>query len=442
MDGAGAPRHARDVRPLEQNLEAMIRAARKLTVILLFVFGLAAQASEAPATPTYRDFDVPPHNYRARTPKDRFSTMMQTLESDPRLDRSSEKGFLTSFLKVLGVPASSQMLVFSTTSLQLRFISPANPRAIYFTDDLYVGYIPGARIEVLSLDPELGAIFYIFDIPREKGAIRFERSDRCMNCHVSDDTGHVPGLVIKSVVPGPGGGSLDAFRGGQSGHGVPFSDRFGGWHITGKHGITNHWGNLTGRYVAGDIKTFPNPPGEHFQWTKYPVQTSDILAHLLHEHQAGFVNRVVEAGYRARTALFISDGKLTSSQSAELDAQARIIVRYLLFADEVPLSAGGIEPDATFKADFLRERRATAKGLSLKDLDLSTRLFKHRCSYMIYSPVFEGLPEVMKTRIYTRLRQVLKHGNSDREFAFLPSAEKKAIHGILKATLPDLPPSW
>jgi hypothetical protein len=401
---------------------------------------LAAQAIEAPSPPTYRDFDAPPHNYRARTPGDRFTRMLETLESNPRMDRSSEKAFLISFLKIVGVPASSQLLVFSTTSLQLNLISPANPRAIYFTDDLYVGYIPGGRLEVLSLDPELGAIFYIFDIPRQEGAIRFERSERCMKCHVSDDTGNVPGLVIKSVVPGPGGGSLDGFRGGQSGHGIPFSDRFGGWHVTGKHGITNHWGNLTGRLVAGDVRRFPNPPGERFQWTKYPVATSDILAHLLHEHQAGFVNRVVEAGYRARTALFISDGKLTASQAAELDAQARILVRYLLFADEVPLPAGGIEPDPTFKADFLRERRATSEGLSLKDLDLITRLFKHRCSYMIYSPVFKGLPEVMKTRIYSCLREALKDENT--EFAFLPAAEKQTIQGILRATLKDLPPSW
>jgi hypothetical protein len=405
-------------------------------------FGLAAQAAETPAPPSYQDFDAPPHNYRARSPGDRFSRVMDTLETDPRLDRSGEKAFLISFLKILGVPASSQMLVFSTTSLQLRFISPANPRAIYFTEDLYVGYIPGGRLEVVALDPELGAIFYIFDIPREKGPIRFERSERCMNCHVSDDTGHVPGLVIKSVVPGPGGGSLDAFRGGQSGHGIPFSDRFGGWHVTGRHGITNHWGNLTGRYVAGVIHTLSNAPGARFQFARYPVETSDILAHLLHEHQVGFVNRVVEAGYRARTALFVSDGKLTPSQSAELDEQARLVVRYLLFADEAPLPAGGVEPDPAYQADFLRERRVTAEGLSLKDLELTTRLFRHRCSYMIYNPVFSGLPEVMKSRIYDGLGKALRDGIEDKDYSYLPSAEKKTIRAILKATVKDLPGSW
>ncbi len=419
-----------------------IRRAVLTGFALALAGALAAPAADAPASPTYRDFDVPPHNYRSRSPRDPFSRMMETLAGDPRLDRSSEKAFLVSFLKILGVPAASQMLVFSTTSLQLQFITPDNPRAIYFNEDIYIGYIPGGRIEVVALDPELGAIFYIFDIPRQPGPIRFERSDRCMNCHAGEDTGHVPGLVIKSVVPGPGGGSLDAFRGGRSGHGIPFAERFGGWHVTGRHGIKNHWGNLTGRYVAGELKTFPNPPASRFPWSKYPVATSDILPHLLHEHQAGFVNRVVEAGYRARTALFISDGKLTRPQAAELDEQARGIVRYLLFADEAALPAGGVEPDPAYKADVLRERRATADGLSLKDLDLTTRLFKHRCSYMIYSPVFEGLPGVVKTRIYERLREALEERSGTKDFAHLPATEKKAIRSILKATLKDLPAEW
>src|SRR5204862_3933954 len=135
--------------------------------------------------------------------------------------------------KILDVPVSSQTLVFSTTSLQLSLISPSNPRAIFFSEDIYVGYIPGGRIEVLSLDPELGAIFYIFDIPREPGPIRYERSNRCLNCHATDDTGYVPGLVIRSVAPAANGASLDSFRRLQSGHGIPFAERFGGWQVTG-----------------------------------------------------------------------------------------------------------------------------------------------------------------------------------------------------------------
>jgi len=61
-----------------------------------------------------------------------------------------------------------------------------------------------------------------------------------------------------------------------------------------------------------------------------------------------------------------------------------------------------VEGDAVFKTDFLRNRREI-KGASLKDFDLRSRLFKYRCSYMVYSTVFAGLPPLMKERIYRRL---------------------------------------
>jgi len=244
------------------------------------------------------------------------------------------------------------------------------------------------------------------------------------------------------VVPASNGASLDSFRQLQTGHGIPFTNRFGGWHVTGRHSITNHWGNLIGRYVNDEITSLPNPPGAKFSWARYPVETSDILPHLLLEHQAGFVNRVVEAGYRARTALFLSPDKLTPAQDTELNEQARIVVRYLLFADEVPLPPGSVEADNAYRTDFLASRRATPGGLSLKDLNLKTRLFTHRCSYMIYSPVFEGLPTVMKARIYAQLDAALRPEGGPKEFAYLPALEKKAIRQILAGTLKDLPPGW
>lgn len=391
----------------------------------------------------YPDIDAAPHFYQQRAPQDRFTRLKASFESGAiALDRSGEKAFVLSLLQALDIPASSQMLVFSTTSLQLSLISPSNPRALYFNEDVYLGYVPGGRIEIVSLDPELGGIFYIFDVPREGRPLRVERSDRCMNCHAGEDTGHVPGLVIKSVVPGPTGGSLTAYRVSQTGHGIPFEDRFGGWHVTGKHALTNHWGNLTGRMAGGSLARIPNPPGGRFRFEKYPVATSDILPQLLHEHQAGFVNRVVEASYRARAALHLSDGKLTAAQAVELDEQAHLVTRYLLFADEAALPAGGVDGDAAYKEDFLRKRRATAGGISLKDFDLRARLFQHRCSYMIYSPVFVGLPPEMKQRVYRKLSAALDVRKPDKDFAYLPAAEKNAIRSILQATLKDLPQGW
>jgi hypothetical protein len=390
---------------------------------------------------SYEDIDAPPHLYWQRPLKDRFTLLKPALESGQvPLDTSGELPYLRSLLQRLGVPASSQMLVFSTTSLQLSLISPRNPRALYFNEDIYLGFIPGGRIELISLDPEIGGIFYIFDIPRGAAPLQIERSTRCMNCHAGSDTREVPGIVVKSVIPGPRGGSLTAYRIEETGHQIPFHERFGGWYVTAQGGLTNHHGNQTGQLNAGQLTRFPIEPGTLFDFARYPVATSDLLPQLLHEHQAGFVNRVLEASYRARTHLYADKGKLTPEHAAELDQQADTVVRYLLFTDEPALPSGGVPGATAFKTDFLRTRRAV-QGKSLKDFNLQNRLFEHRCSYMIYSAVFTGLPPEMKQRIYARLKRALTE-TDDPLAKHLPAAEKAAIQTILRGTLKDLPRGW
>jgi hypothetical protein len=412
---------------------------RLLATVFLGVMGVGVLLGQS----SYQDIDEPPHNYRQRPPQDRFTRLKDDFESGRiELERGSEKTFVLSLLKALDIPASSQMLVFSTTSLQLGLISPSNPRALYFNEDIYLGYVPRGRIEIVSLDPELGGIFYIFDIPKDTRPMHIERSERCMNCHAGEETKHLPGLVLKSVVPGPAGGSLTAFRLDQTGHGIPFDQRFGGWYLTGKHGITNHWGNLTGRLSPQGLTKYPVQPGERFEFTRYPAVTSDILAQLLHEHQAGFVNRAIEASYRARTYLHAGNGRLSAELAEQLDSQAIQLVRYILFADEAPLPEGGVEGDVAFKTAFARNRRAAADGSSLKDFELRTRLFQHRCSYMIYSPMFQGLPGAMKERVYRMLHDALNVEKLTGEFAYLSAKEKQSIRRILKETLADLPKEW
>src|SRR5437773_1702739 len=116
--------------------------------LVLIPCGLAAAVSDL-------DFQQPPHDYWTRPLHDPVTQLKTDLESGRlALDRSTERAFLVSLLQALRIPASSQILVFSTTSLQLRLISPSNPRALYFNDEVYVGFIPGGRVEVVSLDPE------------------------------------------------------------------------------------------------------------------------------------------------------------------------------------------------------------------------------------------------------------------------------------------------
>jgi hypothetical protein len=176
-------------------------------------------------------------------------------------------------------------------------------------------------------------------------------------------------------------------------------------------------------------------PGDAFDIARYPVSTSDVLPHLIFEHQVGFTNRVTESRYLTRAAIAAGKGRIGSEDAKVLDTKAAELVRYILFADEAPFPKEGIAGDAKFKEAFLSTRKAAPDGTSLKDFDLRTRIFKHRCSYMIYSRAFTTLPKEFKDRVYARLSVALNDTAPSREFAYLSAAEKRAIRGIVSATL-------
>jgi hypothetical protein len=232
-------------------------------------------------------------------------------------------------------------------------------------------------------------------------------------------------LSIESVVPGLTGGGERAFRREQSGHGVPLALRFGGWHLTGAGpGFPRNWSNLTITRRDGEAFEVPNPPGTYFDLHRYPLPTSDVLPQLLHEHQIGFVNRALQAAYSAREAL--ASTETTPAATADrLVELARPLVRYLLFADEVPLVPGSVLGDPEFKEAFAQKRQPASDGAALRDLDLSTRLLRYRCSYMIYSPVFTGLPEPLKAEVHRQLATALS--TPGPEFAYLPAEERTEL---------------
>ena len=414
---------------------------KKLHVLVFIVLSLALSSPGQDIN--YYDPYSPAHEYHTRELNDPFTRLIADFESGKReLDNRSGKAFIASMLEHLDVPASSQLLVFSRTSLQTRKISGSNPRALYFNENVYVGYIPGGKVEIVSLDPELGAIFYILDIPKSSELPVIERSGRCMNCHAAAETRRIPGLSTRSVIPGSNWGKLVSFNDKEIGHQIPISERFGGWHVTGDSGISDHKGNLTGERVGGKIVTEVIEPGTEFDWSAYLTETSDILPHLLLEHQAGFMNLVLEATYRARTYQYIGKEKIKPEHVAVLHGLAEELVRYLLFADEAKFPAGGIRIDSQYREDFLADRKEASNGISLKDLDLETRLFKHRCSYLIYSDVFQATPDFFRQHVYQVLGEAISTEKPDPDFTWLSVTEKKAIRGILRETLSDLPEGW
>ena len=419
----------------ERRVDAAVQGLMPL-LGLIQVVGLIGTTCAAEWEP---DLDSEPHRYFQRTAVDRFSRRIPELAAGRLpLDRSSERAFLKSLLRALDIPESSQLLVFSNTSLQLSLINPDNPRALYFSDDLYLGYVPGGKIEVATIDAELGAVFYIFDIPRSDSRVVVERARRCMNCHANEDTLKVPGLSVKSVAPGPGGGSLDTFHPGQSGHTQPLAERFGGWYVTGTGGFDGHWGNRMGRLYQGELSATPLEPGTRFSFERYPVATSDLLAHLLHEHQVGGVNRLIRAQYRFRELRHRNGGSVPPALPPDLETELADLLSYLLFAQEAPLPASGIPGNPAFREGFARNRKAV-DGHSLKDLDLRTRLLRFRCSYLVHTPFFEGLDADLRRRILRDLDLALSPEKRNAASRHLSDSEAAVIRTILRATVPGFP---
>jgi hypothetical protein len=374
----------------------------------------------------------PLHGYNTLPTHDRFARFNADVDAGrTSLDAENELKLLRNLLRALDIPISSQMLVTSATSFQKTIISPRRPRALYFNDDTYVGFVPGGRIEVISIDPARGPMFYIFGRAAAGKVPHIRRSDECLTCHATPEMKEIPQLIVESVVPGITGGGEKAFRRGLSGHSVPLDQRFGGWLVTDAPDLPRHQGNYLIEWTAQGMKEKPMHAGELFDLGRYPVPTSDLLPQLLHEHQVGFINRVFDATYRTRVLLHDHAGQVETAYP-ELETLARGLVRYLLFADEVPLPSGGVVGSEPFKAEFLAKRRIASNGHSLRDLDLRTRLMRYRCSYMIESPAFSSLPPHLKRLVDLELNRALDPASQAQEYAYLPAAEKATIRDILQ----------
>jgi hypothetical protein len=333
------------------------------------------------------------------------------------------------------------MLVFSKTSLQRERISPHTPRALYFADDVYIGFIPGAPImEISSVDPKLGGVFYTLDQKKVERP-KFVRNDQCLECHASAKSMGVPGHLVRSFATDESG-VVDLSSGtSQVNHRTPLAERWGGWYVTGQHGQETHRGNLIGAAAFARQLKEPNYLGNitdlsrFFDLARYLTPRSDIVALMVLEHQTHMHNFITRLNYEATLAL---------QQYGHIRYQKNTVnafLRYLLFTEEVRLKsplAGTPEFVKAFAAQGSRDRQ----GRSLREFDLQTRLFKYPCSYLIYSDAFDGLPKPMKEHLYTRLREILTGANVGADFQAIPAQTRQAILEILTDTKPDLAEFW
>jgi hypothetical protein len=398
--------------------------------------------------------------YTACAVDDAVSRLQARIDKgEVKLKFEDEYGYLRSVLKELGVPVSSQVLVFSKTSFQAPRIGPRMPRALYFNDDMAVGFVrTGDVLELAALDPRQGIIFYTLD-QSPASHPQFVRRDTCLQCHQSGSTLGIPGLLVRSVTPDHTGMPVMSAGGFVTDHTSPLKERWGGWYVSGTSGNQHHMGNAIERDVSDNEVREPVSQGtsnltdlaSFFDTHAYLTPHSDIVALMTLEHQTRMDNLMIRVGWEARMAMAENSGinkalgepeeQVSASTQHRIDSAVEEMLEYMLFADETKLTSP-IKGTSGFEEEFQNRGPRDSKGRSLRDFDLTDRMFRYPCSFMIYSRAFEGMPSIVKDRLYQRMFQVLTGKDMSAKFAGLTPESRLAILEIVAETKKGLPAFW
>lgn len=374
----------------------------------------------------------------------------QLSAGEARLKFEAGRGYLDSLLQALGISPSSQGLVFSKSSSQADHTSPRTPRAVYYNENVAVGWVPGASvIDVAAVDPQRGPIFYILE-QKTNGTPQFSRGTDCLRCHENAQTLNVPGLLVRSFYTAADGTMLAKVPRFVNGHSSPLEQRWGGWYVTGTHENDVHLGNIFSSDRPHpenvDLKAGANVTDlrNRFDTAQYISRDSDIVALLVLEHQSRMQNAITRASYETKLALDpgVADGEKRPVNTGQRSVSPRIasageaLLENLLFLNEAPLR-GPVKGSPTFVADFERRGVSDSHGRSLRQLDLQKRLFKFPCSYMIYTAAFDGLPLQMKDYLWGRLDAILDAARNSPGFESIRLEDRRAVREILIDTKPE-----
>lgn len=402
-----------------------------------------------------------PNVYAKTTDQNAATALNQRLANgDEQLEWEQTRGRLRALLKALAVPASSQTLVFSKTSLQRHRVSPKNPRALYFNDDVYIGWIPGAAsLEVVVGDAKLGLAFYSLAQDPNKPA-RLKRDDTCLSCHATSRTFDEPGLLLRSVFPDDDGDPIPSAGETNMDFRSPIADRWGGWLVTGTFEGA-HRGNATAtRDDNGQWRVAPRPANDlrafrdDFDAARYLRQTSDIGALLALEQQVTVHNLLVRASHQMRYLLdkdrvmqdlLEPEGSAQAGQDLQLsestvriaDTLANEITAALLLDGEAPLAPHRAKSHPGFARDYAALWAKQQSDVQLGVLELSQRTFTLPISPMIHSQAFQRLPDALRHRVLSRLQVAIVRGVPPGNIRM-----DKATRGILTRHLQATVPAW
>ena len=138
---------------------------------------------------------------------------------------------------------------------------------------------------------------------------------------------------------------------------------------------------------------------------EYLTPHSDIVALMVLEHQTEAHNYLTQANFATRQALHYEAmlnreldepaDKRWDSTNSRIRGPCEDLVEYLFFCEEAPLT-DQVVGTSRFADEFAALGPRDKRGRSLREFDLTTRMFKYPCSYLVYSSSFATLPQRRK----------------------------------------------
>lgn len=390
------------------------------------------------------NYEGAPIHYSTSTPDNPVSRLQSRIGiGEITLAWNEKHGYLPALLQTLDIPVSSQVLVFSKTSLQNDKVGPKTPRAIYFNDEVHVGYVQNGILEIAVADPQLGMVFYTLEQSSEVPAAFERRTNNCLTCHGAARTRNVPGLQVRSVLPDTDGQPVIAAGSFLTNPSSPFSQRWGGWYVTGSHGDQSHVGNflLTERKKPKEIQ---NAAGQnvlelssHCDVSQYLSPHSDIVALMVLEHQVHTYNVLTQASFEVRYAEYARNQAVGENVPAAerelsetLERAANNVAAALLFAKETRLTSP-IQGTSSFANEFADREPRNELGQSLRQFDLKSRVFKYPCSYLIQAPSYRNLPQSLRDSVERKLQDAISGAQPVAGQHFLTQDEQATILELL-----------
>ena len=414
-----------------------ITLSTRLLCLCMIVSGMSAVQAQLPY-----ERDYPVMNYYEAGASGPVSELLQSINAgETTLEYDPQQGYLPALLELLDIDPSSQLLVFSKTARKGRFISPQTPRALYFNDEVYVGFVPDTPgLELAVMDPALGPVFFELDRQRGEGALEVSRQNSvCLRCHdsLTNSGGGTPRFMMSSVLVNELGEIASHEVSIITNNSTPLESRWGGWYVTGFHGEQANLGNFT--YQAGqslaDAELLSNGNradlSDLLDTGNYLTPYSDIVALLVMQHQIEVQNVMTRVNWNYQQRL----AENAQLQDGELEELARPLLDALLMANEAELG-DSIEGVSGYSDYFQSLGPEDEQGRSLRDLDLQERVFTYPLSYLIYSDAFQSLPQALLRHLKTALHDILSGAQDHPDYPYLDARLRNEILAIVAQTSP------